>query len=156
MKLYIFWISLIAWRKKVQQNAKLDRWITTTKDYSLFDAYFNIWRHIFLFITSFFADHTFWSQYVDCKSFSMVVFWTRTMCLRWYQRRFDYIFYFSLKFELSEKAIKFEKIFVILLTRASCSLCETAYLPKSRRRFFITNVDKSYSGIQTLWEKAVK
>ena len=25
---------------------------------------------------------------MDCKSFSMVVFWTRTMCLRWYQRRF--------------------------------------------------------------------
>ena len=41
-----------------------------------------------------------------------------------------------LKFGFSEKAIKFEKIFVVLLTRASCSVRATAYyLAKSRRRF---------------------
>ena len=44
----------------------------------------------------------------------------------------------------SEKVAKFEKIFVILLTRASCSVRATAYLSKSRRRFLKTNVDKSY------------
>ena len=49
-----------------------------------------------------------------------------------------------LKFGFSEKATKFEKIFVVLLTRASCSVRATAYLSKSRRRFFKTNVDKSY------------
>ena len=51
---------------------------------------------------------------------------------------------FFLKFGFSEKATKFEKIFVVLLTRASCSVRATAYLSKSRRRFFKTNVDKSY------------
>ena len=39
------------------------------------------------------------------------------------------------KFGFSEKATKFEKIFVVLLTRPSCSVCATAYLSKSRRRF---------------------
>ena len=48
------------------------------------------------------------------------------------------------KFGFSEKATKFEKIFVVLLTRASCSVRATAYLSKSRRRFFFKNVDKSY------------
>ena len=37
-----------------------------------------------------------------------------------------------LKFGFSEKATKFEKILVVLLTRASCSLCATAYLSRSR------------------------
>ena len=37
-----------------------------------------------------------------------------------------------------------KKIFVVLLTRASCSVRATAYLSKSRRRFLKTNVDKSY------------
>ena len=50
----------------------------------------------------------------------------------------------TLKFGVSEKATKFEKIFVVLLTRASCSVRATAYLSKSRRRFFKTNVVKSY------------
>ena len=50
----------------------------------------------------------------------------------------------TLKFGFSENATKFEKILVVLLTRASCSVRETAYLSKSRRRFFKTNVDKSY------------
>ena len=50
----------------------------------------------------------------------------------------------KLKFGFSEKARKFEKIFVILLTRASCSVRATAYLSKSQRRFFKTNVVKSY------------
>ena len=49
-----------------------------------------------------------------------------------------------IKFGFSEKATKFEKIFVILLTRASCSVRAKAYLSKSQRRFFKTNVDKSY------------
>ena len=49
-----------------------------------------------------------------------------------------------LKFGFSEKATKFEKIFVVLLTRALCSVRATAYLSKSRRRYFKTNVDKSY------------
>ena len=48
------------------------------------------------------------------------------------------------KFGFSEKATKFEKIFVVLLTRASCSVRATTYLSKSRRRFFFLNVDKSY------------
>ena len=37
-----------------------------------------------------------------------------------------------------------KKIFVILLTRVSCSVHSTVYLSKSRRRFFKTNVVKSY------------
>ena len=74
-----------------------------------------------------------------------------------------------LKFGVSEKATKFEKnlhrnfdnpsqnnvkvwrrpqnlkkIFIVLLTRASCSVRATAYLSKRRRRFFKTNVDKLY------------
>ena len=43
---------------------------------------------------------------------------------------------YILKFCFSEKATKFEKIFVLLLTRASCSVCPTPYLSKSRQRFF--------------------
>ena len=39
-------------------------------------------------------------------------------------------------FGFSEKATKFEKIFFVLLTRASCSVRATAYLSKSRQRFF--------------------
>ena len=38
-----------------------------------------------------------------------------------------------LKFGFSEKATKFEKIFVLLLTRASCSVRATTYLSKSRQ-----------------------
>ena len=37
-----------------------------------------------------------------------------------------------------------KKIFVVLLTRASCSVCATAYLSKSRWRFFKTNVVNLY------------
>ena len=48
------------------------------------------------------------------------------------------------KFGFSEKATKFEKIFVVILTRASCSVRATGYLSKSRQRFFSKNVDKSY------------
>ena len=50
----------------------------------------------------------------------------------------------KLKFGFFEKATKFEKIFVVLLTRASCSVRATAYLSKIRRRFFKTNVVKLY------------
>ena len=63
-----------------------------------------------------------------------------------------------LKLRFSEKATKFEKIFVVLLTRASCSVRATAYLSKSRRRFFKTNVDKLYytnftrTGLSVIWE----
>ena len=49
-----------------------------------------------------------------------------------------------LKSVFSEKATKFEKIFILLLTRAWCSVPATAYLSKSQRRFFKTNVVKSY------------
>ena len=48
------------------------------------------------------------------------------------------------KLGFSEKATNFEKIFVVLLTRASCSMLATAYLSKSRQRFFKTNVVKSF------------
>ena len=57
---------------------------------------------------------------------------------------FSEIKFTPLKFGFSEKATKFEKIFVILLTRALCSLRATLYLSKSRQRFFKTNVVKSY------------
>ena len=49
----------------------------------------------------------------------------------------------EVKLMFSEKATKFEKILVVLLTRASCSVLATAYLSKSRRRLLKTNVDKS-------------
>ena len=49
-----------------------------------------------------------------------------------------------LKFGFSEKATKFEKIFVILLKRASYSVRATVYLSKSLRRFLKTNVVKLY------------
>ena len=51
---------------------------------------------------------------------------------------------FVLKFGFSDKATKFEKIFVVLLTRVSCYVRETVYLSKSWRRFFKTNVVKTY------------
>ena len=40
-----------------------------------------------------------------------------------------------LKFRFYEQAIKFEKIFVVLLTRGSCSVPATVCLSKSRLRF---------------------
>ena len=43
-----------------------------------------------------------------------------------------YLAELTLNFGFSEKAKKFEKIFVVLLTRASCSVRATAYLSKSR------------------------
>ena len=49
-----------------------------------------------------------------------------------------------LKFGLSRRPQNLKKIFVVLLTRASCSVRATAYLSKSRRRFLKTNVDLSY------------
>ena len=64
-----------------------------------------------------------------------------------FKARFFLHLYFTmnfLKFGFSEKVTKFEKIFVVLLTRASCSVRATAYLSKSQRRFFKTNVVKSY------------
>ena len=39
---------------------------------------------------------------------------------------------------------KIWKIFVVILTRASCSVCATVYLSKSQRRFFKTNLVNSY------------
>ena len=45
---------------------------------------------------------------------------------------------FGLKFGFSEKATKFEKIFIVLLTRAACSVRATAYTSKSRQRLFKT------------------
>ena len=53
-------------------------------------------------------------------------------------------FYLIIKFGFSEKATKFENIFVVLMTRALCSVRTTAYLSKSRQRFLKTNVAKSY------------
>ena len=61
------------------------------------------------------------------------VLWKQPQLLRLHQQ-FDQIFQVKLGF--SEKATKFEKILVVLLTRASCSVLATAYLSKSRRRFF--------------------
>ena len=49
-----------------------------------------------------------------------------------------------LKFGFSEKATTVEKNFIVLLTRALCSVPVTAYLSKSLRRFLKTNVDKLY------------
>ena len=49
-----------------------------------------------------------------------------------------------IKFGFTEKATKFDKIFVGLLTRALCSVRATAYLSKSQRIFFKTNVVKLY------------
>ena len=46
----------------------------------------------------------------------------------------------TVKFGFSEKATIFEKIFVVLLTRVSCSVHATAYLSKTQQRFFKTNV----------------
>ena len=69
------------------------------------------------------------------------VLWKQPQLLRLHQQ-FDQIFQVKLGF--SEKATKFEKILVVLLTRASCSVLAIAYLSKSRRRFFKKDVDKSY------------
>ena len=66
--------------------------------------------------------------------------WRATSALGSYFLRTQFV----LKFGFSEKATKFEKNFVILLTRASCSVRATAYFSKSRGRFFKTNVVKSY------------
>ena len=46
-------------------------------------------------------------------------------------RPFEENVFLLVKFWFSEKATKFEKIFVVLLTRASCSVRPTAYLSKS-------------------------
>ena len=43
----------------------------------------------------------------------------------------QYIYIMTVKFGFSEKARKFEKIFNVLLLRASCSVRATAYLSKS-------------------------
>ena len=48
-----------------------------------------------------------------------------------YRIFFSHAFALVVKFGFSEKATKFEKIFVVLLTRASCSVSATAYLSKS-------------------------
>ena len=59
-----------------------------------------------------------------------------------------YLFkYVELKFGFSEKATKFEKIFVVLLTRASCSVRATAYLSKSRK------VDEDFS--KQMWSSRI-
>ena len=50
----------------------------------------------------------------------------------------------KVKFGFSEKARKFEKVFVVLLTRAPCSVHAKVYLSKSQRRFFKTYVVKLY------------
>ena len=52
---------------------------------------------------------------------------TLTFCLEDGPKRYS-----KLKFGFSEKATKFEKIFVVLLTTALCSVRATAYLSKSR------------------------
>ena len=57
------------------------------------------------------------------------------------------------KLGFSENAIKFEKTFVVLWTRAAYTVCATAYLSKSGRRFFKTNVDKSYNTNFTMFGK---
>ena len=50
----------------------------------------------------------------------------------------------EIKFGFSDKATKFEKIFVVLLTTALCPVRATAYLSKSWQRFFKTNMVKLY------------
>ena len=60
--------------------------------------------------------------------------------VKWPRRTAEYTVcpYDSLhfKFVFSEKATKFEEIFVVLLTRASCSVHAIALLSKSRQRVF--------------------
>ena len=68
------------------------------------------------------------------------VLWKQPQLLRLHQQ-FDQIFQVKLGF--SEKATKFEKIFVVLLTRVSWSVLATAYLSKRQRRFFFKSVDPS-------------
>ena len=63
--------------------------------------------------------------------------WCKFICPKYYKHQL-------IKFGFSEKATKFEKNFVVLLTRASCSVGAKGYLSKSRRIFLKTNVDKSY------------
>ena len=46
--------------------------------------------------------------------------------------------------KMSVETTKFEKIFVVILTRESCSVHATAYVSKSWRRFFKTNVVEAY------------
>ena len=59
------------------------------------------------------------------------------------------IFPIPLKFGFSEKAIQFEKLFMVLLTRASCALRATANLSKSWRRLWTSLI------IQTLPHQSV-
>ena len=61
-----------------------------------------------------------------------------------YRIFFSHAFALVVKFGFSEKATKFEKIFVVLLTRLSCSVRVRADLSKSRQIFFKTNVAKLY------------
>ena len=49
----------------------------------------------------------------------------------WHGTGYFYPLLSLLKFGFSEKATKFEKIFVVLLRRASCSVRAIAYLSKS-------------------------
>ena len=74
---------------------------------------------------------------------SVVQEFLRIVAQMWWNRFWDSFldFHFprdetSIKFEFSEKATKFDKIFFVLMTRASCSVLATAYLWKSRQRFF--------------------
>ena len=96
-----------------------------------------------------------WHMSYSCgwDFFSFLFFASIWKCIcTWYNFRLSrfvvYLkaqFYIQLKFGFSEKATKFEKIFVVLLLRASCSVRATAYFSQSQRRFFKTNVDKSYN-----------
>ena len=74
---------------------------------------------------------------------SVVQEFLRIVAQMWWNRFWDSFldFHFpwdetSIKFEFSEKATKFDKIFFVRMTRASCSVLATAYLWKSRQRFF--------------------
>ena len=53
-----------------------------------------------------------------------------------------FFFIFYVRFGFPEKATKFQKSLSYFWV--SCSVRATAYLSKSQRRFFKTNVDKSY------------
>ena len=95
-----------------------------------------------------------WHMSYSCgwDFFSFLFFASIWKCIcTWYNFRLSrfvvYLkaqFYIQLKFGFSEKATKFEKIFVVLLTRVLCSVRATANLSKSWRRFLKTNVAKLY------------
>ena len=84
-------------------------------------------------------------DYVDVRNWDLDVILRNVCELNKLVRRIaSYGVAWFLNLVFSEKTTKFEKIFVVLLIRASSSVCATAYLSKNWRRFVKTNVAKSY------------